>query len=189
MATHTRAALRQANAERPDAEYALVAGLYVAALFTPVVMLGLARALADAAILYIGFLGAVTGITIVAGWAVSRTAGLAVSLGRRDATWLLVVVPFAWFVGVFGAAAVVGAEPPGIAVLLAMIATGGGLFLGLILTTMSRTRHAAAALEGSDDLAQWEARWPPRWRRVSVGVAVIGVIVRISRTWMLLSRH
>lgn len=176
MATHTRAALCQTNAERPDAEYALVAGLYVAALLTPVVMLGLARAIADAAILYISFLGAVTGITIVAGWAVSRTAGLAVSLGRRDVTWLLAVVPFAWFVSVFGTAGIVGIEPPGIAVLLAMVTTGGGLFLGLILITMSRTRHAAAVLKGSDDLAQWEARWPPRWRRVSVGVAIIASV-------------
>lgn len=180
MATYTRATLRQPNAERPDAQYAFVAGLYAAALFAPAVMLGLSRVIDDAAVLYIGFLVAVTGITAVAGWVVSWTPGLAVSLGRRDANWLLAAVPFAWFLGVFGVTAVVGIEPPGIAVLLAMIATVGGLFLGLILITMSRTRHAAAALEGVDDIAQWEARWPPRWRHVSIGGAVVGGIAGVA---------
>ena len=68
MATHTEAALRQPKAERPNLEYAFVAGLYVACLVVPALVIALSRVFADAAILYVGFLVAVTGVTAVAGW-------------------------------------------------------------------------------------------------------------------------
>lgn len=40
MAAHARTAPYSPNAERPDAQYAFVAGLYAATLFAPVVVLG-----------------------------------------------------------------------------------------------------------------------------------------------------
>jgi hypothetical protein len=80
-------------AGRPDGEYAFVAGLYVAALLAPALVLLLASVRSDAAVLYVGFLLAVAGVTAVAGWVVSRVPGLAIRLGRRDAVWLLVVPP------------------------------------------------------------------------------------------------
>lgn len=164
----------QPNAKRPDATYAFVAGLYAAALFAPALVLALSRVVADAGALYVGFLVAVAGVTAVAGWLVARTPGLAVALGRRDAAWLLVVVPFAWFGGAFGGAAV-GVEPPDLAAPLAVVATAGGMLLGIALVSMSRTRHADAALAGATDLAEWEARWPRRLRRAGVGVAAFAV--------------
>ncbi|WP_233745330.1 hypothetical protein [Halobacterium bonnevillei] len=171
MAASTQTAVRRSNAERPDSEYAFVAGLYVAALVAPAVVLALSRVVADAAVLYVGLLVAVTGVTAAAGWAVSRTPGLAVSLGRRDAVWVLVVLPFSWLGGAFGAAAL-GVEPPDIAAPLAVLGTAGGTLLGIALVAMSRTRHASAALEDAVELAEWEARWPRRWRVVAGGVAV-----------------
>lgn len=186
MATHGPVTLRQPNASRPDASYALVAGLYAAALFAPVVVLALSRLVADAAVLYISFLAAVTGVTAVAGWTVSRVPGLAVTLGRHDTVWLLVALPFCWFGGASGAAAV-GVEPPDITAPLAVVGTAGGMLLALVLVSMSRTRYADAVLEQRTDRAEWEARWPRRWRRVAGGVAAsafaastIGIVAAIG---------
>lgn len=172
MAASTRSILGQPSAERPDGEYAFVAGLYVAALTAPALVLAVSRVVADAAILYISLLVAVTGVTAIAGWIVSRTPGLAVILGRHDAVWLLVVLPFGWFAGVFGGAAL-GVEPPDITAPLAVLGTAGGMLLGIILVAMSRTRHANAALEDAIELVEWEARWPRRWRRIAGGVSIM----------------
>ena len=90
MATHMRTAMGQADAERPGPEYAFVAGLYVAALVVPALVIGLSRVVGDAALLYVGFLIAVAGVTAVAAWAISKIPGFAVQLGRHDAVWLLV---------------------------------------------------------------------------------------------------
>jgi hypothetical protein len=172
MATHTRRTLGQSSAERPDGLYVLVAGLYVAAFLAPALVLGLSRVVTDAAVLYVGFLVAVAGVTAVASGIVSRMSGLAVSLGRHDAVWLLAVLPFCWFGSVFGAVAV-GLEPPNLAVPLAVIGTAGGMLLGIILVAMSRTRYANAAIADTVDLAEWEARWPRRWRRVAGGISLV----------------
>lgn len=179
MATRTGAALRQPNAESPDASYAVVAGLYVAALLAPIAVLVLSRMTSDGGILYVGFLAAVTAIAAVAGWRVSRTPGLAVSLGGHTAAWLLAILPFAWFVGVFGAAAI-GNGPPDITAPLTLVGTGGGMFLGLILTAMSRNRYAAAVLTGAEEFIQWEARWPRRWRRLSLGGMVVAGVAGVG---------
>lgn len=176
MASRTRPARLAATDEPPDTPYALVAGLYAAALLAPAVVLAVSRLVTDGAILYVTLLVAGTGITVVAGWIVSRIAGFAVTLGRYDAVWLLVVLPFSWFVGGFGAAAV-GFNPPDITAPLAVIGTAGGMLLGIGLVAMSRTRNADAILEDSTDIAEWEARWPRRWRRVAGGVAIAAFIL------------
>ena len=176
MATRAGATIRQPDAERPDHEYAFVAGLYVAALVVPALVIALSRVVADAAVLYVGFLVAVTGVTAVAGWVISKTPGVAVRLGRHDAVWMLVALPFGWFAGVFGADALrIG--PLAIAIPLAVISTAGGMLLGIILVAMSRTRHADAFLEGAIEFGEWEARWPRRWRRVSGGVMICAFTV------------
>lgn len=176
MTASTRSAPGRSNAERPDGEYAFVAGLYVAALVAPALVIALSRFITDTAVLYIGALVAVTCVTVVAGWAVSRTPGFAVSLGRHDAVWLLVVLPFIWFGGVFGAAAL-GIEPPDIAVPIAVLGTAGGMLSGIMLVAMSRTRSANAALEDTVELVAWEARWPQRWRRIAGGISVLAFTV------------
>lgn len=171
MATHVGSRLGQPDAERPDGQYAFVAGIYVAVLLAPALVLAQSAIVDGAAALYVGFLVAVTIVTGVAGWIVARTPGLAVSLGRRDAVWLLVAVPFAWIGGAFGAVTV-GLDPPGLAVVLGMVGTAGGALLGVLLVSMSRTRHANAALANAVERATWDARWPRRWRRIGGGVSV-----------------
>jgi len=168
----THSVLGWSSSERLDGEYAFVAGLYVAALTAPALVLAVSRVIADAAVLYISLLVAVTGVTAVAGWIVSRTPGMAVTLGRHDAVWLLVVLPFGWFGGVIGGAAL-GVEPPAIAAPLAVIGTAGGMLLGITLVAMSRTRHANAALKDAIELVEWDARWPRRWRRIAGGISIV----------------
>jgi len=179
MATRTGTAVDLPTAEPPDAPYAIVAGLYVAALLAPAVVLALSAFVTDAGLLYISVLATGTVLTVLAGWGVSRTAGIAVSLGRHTATRLLAVLPFAWGGGIVALTAIWG-NPPGIAVLLATLGAIGGMFLGLILTGMSRNRYAAAVLTDAEEIAQWEARWPRRWRRVAVGGAVVTSIASLA---------
>lgn len=81
MAGQTKAVLNRTPAKRPDTQYALVAGLYAGPLLGPALVLAVSGVVSDAAILYITLLVAVAGITAVAGWLVSRTAGFAVVLG------------------------------------------------------------------------------------------------------------
>lgn len=176
MATHSTAQPDRRDAERPDAAYALVAGLYVAALLAPAVVAALSAITSNAAALYVGLLGAATGVAVAAGWLVSRIPGLAVDLGRRGASRLLVVVPFVWTAVAFVALAAVGVDIPAAVSLLGIVSAVGGAFLGTTLLAMSRTRHAAVELAAAAELVRWEARWPPRWRRASVGAAVVGVV-------------
>jgi MFS family permease len=172
MATHAEAGVREPDTERPDHEYAFVTGLYVASLVVPALVIALSRVVAVVAVLYVGFLVAVAAVTVVAGWASSKTPGFAVRLGRHDVVWVLVALPFGWFGGVFGADALY-IDPPTIAIPLAIFATAGGMLLGIVLVAMSRTRHADAVLEGATEVVEWEARWPRRWRRVAGAVSVV----------------
>lgn len=59
MVASTRSILGQPNAERPDGEYAFVAGLYVVVLAAPALVLAVSRVVADVAVLYISLLVAV----------------------------------------------------------------------------------------------------------------------------------
>lgn len=166
------AARGTATTPRRDWTYASVAGLYVAAFLAPASTLVLSQVTGDAATLYVGFLVAVTTVTAIAGWATTKARGLAVRLGGTDAVWVLVVLPFAWFGGVI-AGTFVGLDLPRIAAPLGVFGTGAGMFLGIVLVGMSRTRHADAALAGARSITTWEARWPRSWRRVATGGAIL----------------
>lgn len=172
MAEQTPDVPEQTASRRSDALYVLIAGLYVGVLATPAVMVALASSVTDAAGLYVGFLVALAALSGIAGLIVFRVPTIAVRLGRTDAVWFLVVLPFGWIVGVLGAPAV-GIDPPTIAVLGAVVGTAGGMFLGIALVGMSRTRHAVAAVEDTTEHVVWEARWPERWRRLATGVLVV----------------
>jgi hypothetical protein len=179
MATRTETALRPSSAGCPDSSYAVAAGLYVAVVVAPMVVLGLSGITSSAAVLYLSLLGAIAGVAAIAGWGVSRSRGLAVTIGRTVLAWFLPIVPFAWFVGVFGAS-VVGWELPDVAFPLTVIGTGGGAFLGIILLGMSRSRYTKAVLSETVELAQWEARLPQRWRYVAIAGMVATGILGIS---------
>ncbi|MCO8244791.1 MULTISPECIES: hypothetical protein [unclassified Haladaptatus] len=176
MATRTESRIDRPNGERPDTLYAFVAGLYVAILLTPIPVLGVSTVTADGGILYVSYLCSITVFAAIAGWLISHTDGLAVRLGRHDMIWLLGTVPFLPFLGVFAVAAGIGATPPGIAVVLAIVTMAGGIFTGLPLVTMSRNRYSTAALADSTEIIEWEARWPKRWRWFSVGAMGIAII-------------
>jgi hypothetical protein len=149
------------------------------------VVLVLARVVTDAAVLYSSSLVVVACLTVSVGWTVSRIRGLAVELGRRDAAWLLGVLPFGWAGGLFGATSL-GLSLPSIAVPLAILGTGGGAFFAVVLVSMSRTRHADAALEEMTRSVEWEARYPRRWRQialvVALGLLAVGVVQFAARS-------
>jgi hypothetical protein len=180
MSTSAHTAPGRADASRPDGPYALVAGLYVSAHLVPLVLLVVSGVVTDAGALYVSFLLAVTGVTALSGWVVSRLPGLAVRVGRHDAAWLLVAVPFVWFLGAYGGFGLVGLDPPALVALLSVLGIGGGMLCGILLVPMSRTRHANAATDGATELVAWEARWPRGWRRtgrvVSLGAFAVGAV-------------
>ncbi|WP_318568300.1 hypothetical protein [Salinigranum marinum] len=159
---------------RPDPQYAFVGGLYLAALLTPAAILVASIVVQNAAALYVGFLGVWAAVTVLAGWGISRTRGFAVRLGRSDASWLFVVVPFVVFGGAFVTLGF-GERVPRTVVPLAMVTMITGVLFGLPFVVMSRTRHADDASAGATEFARWEARWPPRWRRLAVGAMLLGL--------------
>jgi hypothetical protein len=185
MATQAQPTGGRTSVDRPDISYSIVAGLYGGVLLVPLVALVLARVVTEAAVLYVCSLVVVACLIVSVGWAVSRIRGLAVELGRRDAAWLLGVLPFGWAGGLFGATSL-GLSLPAIAVPLAILGTGGGALFGIMLVSMSRTRHADAALERATRSAEWEARYPKRWRHVALvvalGLVALGVVQFVARS-------
>jgi hypothetical protein len=162
----------RSTAASPDGAYAVVAGCYVAALLTPAAMVVLAQFLHSAGGRYVGFLCTVAGVAAAAGLLVARTPGLAVRLGRHPATRLLALVPLLWVGGLVGVA-VLDSPVSSSALLVAGLCGVAGAVLGLVLSTMSRNRYAAACLVGVERRVEWEARWPRRWRRASLVIVVV----------------
>jgi hypothetical protein len=185
MATQAQPSGSRTSVDRPDTPYSIVGGLYGAALLVPAVVLVLARVVTDAAVLYVCSLVVVACLTVSVGWSVSRIRGLAVEFGRRDAAWLLGVLPFGWASGLFGATSL-GFSLPAIAVPPAILGTGGGALFGIVLVSTSRTRHVGATLEETTQSAEWEARYPRRWRQLALvvvlGLLVVGVVQFAARS-------
>lgn len=162
---------------RPDPIYALVAGLYGCALLAPLGFIALAETITGVGLFTVGVFATVTVVTAVVGSAAARTPGLAVEIGRHRFAWLLAVVPIALF-----ALLICGIATDIIPLsvdsdvgwwLLGLIA---GTFLGLLLVGMSRTRYANARLSDVTDLAQWNAWFPRRRRRIVNAILVIGFL-------------
>jgi hypothetical protein len=153
MTTRTEPGVGRLYEGRTDVEYALVAGFYAALSLSPLLGVGLSALDAGVAMSYLGFLGAVAVVAAIVGSCSARTPGLAIGIGRRDASWLLAALPIGWFLGAFGGTAV-GVEPPDLVVALSVLAAGVGGLLGTLLVTMSRTHHAAAMLAGADEYAR-----------------------------------
>lgn len=172
MASSTSNVSERTLAPRPDAVYGFVCGLYGSSLLTPGIMLALSQYFDDAAVLYGGFLASLAVCSALIGWVVSRMSGVAVKLGSTDAVWVLLVLPFGWFGGIFGAASLWSSPPP-IAIPLSIFGTGGGVFLGILLVVMSRSRHAVYVLEDALELVEWEARWPARWRKLGTVILIV----------------
>lgn len=155
-----------------DFLFALVGGLYVTSIVFPAIMFLIARAVTNAAVLYVSFLLIVFGLTALSGWSLSRISGIATRIGARDKAWLLAVLPAVWITGMYLATSI-GVEPPSIMAPLTGFGTAFGLFLGLALVGMSRTRYVQHLVDAGDVEFEWEARWPPRWRRVASVVSIL----------------
>lgn len=164
---------------RPDHEYAIVAGLYVAALLAPTVLIAVAPSLSGPATHYVGLLVATTVIAVLAGLFVSRVDGIAVRVGRHAACWLLAVLPIVWFIGVL-AAVEPAVDPPAGSVMAPILGAAGGTLLGLLLARMSRNRYTAARLVDTVTFGRWEARWPRRWRYTAIAIAALATAVGLG---------
>lgn len=162
---------------RPDPIYALVVGLYGCAILAPLGIIVLTTAIGNAALLTFGGFATITLVTAVVGSAAARTPGIAVVIGRHRFAWLLAVVPIAWFgLLVGGAEAGIAPWSVGSVVGWSLLGMIPGLFLGLLLVGMSRTRHANVYLSDATDLAQWEAWFPRRRRRIVDAILVVGFL-------------
>ena len=159
-----------------DFLFAFVGGLYVTALVFPSIMFPISRMVADAAALYVSFLVLVFTLTAVSGWALSEVDGIAQRIGATSLVWLLAVVPAGWITGTYGASSV-GFQLPTIMAPLSVFSTAFGMFLGIALVGMSRTRYTKHLVDADDIEFEWEARWPSRWRRVATAVSILAFSV------------
>lgn len=165
-----------ASTRPSDPVFGIAAGLYLALLLSPAVLLFVSVADAnDPATLYGAFLatGAVT--LALTGLVFSRRPGLVPRLGSSRLTWLPALL---------GVVAAGGA--------LASFEFGGGVsvlgvFLGLFAAlvglpvgALAHSRYAAAVLERAPEQAVFESGWPDRARKrlftvVGVAAALSGV--------------
>lgn len=166
--------------ERPDTFFGLVAGLYVAALVSPALLVTVAVWLtSDPALLYVGLLGIVTAVTGLAGWRVSRWRGLAEGLGRTSLAWLLPLLGLLSVGGYFAVATVIDAAS---GVAIAGFFTGMlAMLLGFGLLAMSRTRYAKAVVDEDTIELEFEAAWPER-RRLWVMTVAVALLVASAVT-------
>lgn len=128
---------------KPDALFALVCGLYLAAIGGPPAMIAARGAIADVGLLYGLLLAVLTTVTVFGTLAVRRVAGLAGTLGRTRLAWWLAAGPAVVGVGPFGLRAA-GLVPIGTPA--AVLAAFGGLAagaLGFVVVSMATTRAGA----------------------------------------------
>ncbi|WP_181684957.1 hypothetical protein [Halorhabdus salina] len=160
---------------RVDVTYALVGGLYVAALITPAALAFVVQSgIESAAAMYVAFLAIVTATTIGTAIVVRRVTGLPERLGRTSRRWAFAAVACVT-AGGYLVGGELGAFPFETAVLAAYIAVLFGGLLGLLLAEMSRTRYVNAIVADEPVDCEWEAGWPRRWRisTVAIGLAMI----------------
>ncbi len=151
----------------PDDVFALVSGLYVAAVVVPVALAWLLGTVSGAGTLFLVALGGGTVVLTGVALAVRRVSGLDYRLGARRGRWWLVFAPLAVVVVAGGSRAVATAGNVEESTLLfGLVALAGGVLLGSVLAMMARTRYARAVEEGVETLAEWRAAWPPGRRRL-----------------------
>lgn len=183
--------------EQLDGRFGLVAGLYVAALLSPALLLIVVQRLQVAswpvALGSLGAVGAVLTVTVTR--IVSRQGEL---VAWFDSAWIAVLIPavgilpmglyfFHFFL--FVAFAVTDLQADSAAHLVGFI----GFFLGIVATSlgsclvlMARTRLANATVDDADIAVEWRAGWPQRARlKLMVGtLAVVGLLAGLA-VWQL----
>jgi hypothetical protein len=183
--------------ERPDVFFGLVAGLYVAALVSPAVVLAVGVLVSvDAGVLHVGLLASLTVVTAGVAWGVGRWPGFAEWLGSSRLSWLLPVagfgamIAYAWPAFLFLATTIAGLPTGGAAsavgvtgFLLGVVA----ILLGSALRVMARNRLVDALVGDETARAEWQAGWPRRRRMWVQGdaavVMVLVVLVMLVSLW------
>jgi hypothetical protein len=161
--------------DRPDDVFAVVVGLYVAALAAPIVVAVAARYVADAAALYSLFLAVALAVTILAAFVARRRRGLPERLGATRRRWLLALVGPALVALAGGVVLVAGSQSTADAV-LGIVASGGGFVLGAVLGVMARSRYAKAVTARDPERRSWRAGWSDRRQRPLKGLAVAAAV-------------
>jgi len=176
----SRLALQVADptpARRSDPVFGIAAGLYLALLLSPAVLLVVSVAgWSDPALLYGTFLATGVGALALAGVVFSRWPGFAPRLGSSRVAWLPAVLGVVVAVGSLAAfnAHLLGGGLSVIGAFLGLFAALGGLALG----GLARSRYATAVLEDVAEETTVEAGWPtPARNRL---YAVAGVLAGLS---------
>ena len=179
--------------EQLDGRFGLVAGLYVAALLSPALLLivipWLGLSSWPIALGSLGVVGAV--LTATVAWIVSQQSEL---VAWFDSAWIAVLVPavgvlpmglYLFHFFLFVAFAVTDLQADTAANLVGFI----GFFLGIVATSlgeylvlMARTQLANATVDDTDVAVEWTAGWPRRarlWLMVGI-LTVIGLLVGLA---------
>jgi len=170
--------------ERLDTRFGVVAGLYVAALIAPALLLVVVKRLQlGSESTAIGLLGAVVTVcTAVVAWQVTRRGGI---VAWFNSTWTALLVPavgiiplfvYFWYVFLFIAFTVTDLQPESAANLIGFAGFLSGIAatcLGTALVQMARARIVDETVVDSDVRVEWTAGWPRRDRvRVAIGTLV-----------------
>lgn len=183
--------------ERLDWRFGLVAGIYVAALLSPALVLVVGQRLElTSRFAVLGTLGAVgTVLTAAVARAVSRWGEL---VGWFDSAWVAVLLPVVGAVPMalylfdaflFLALTVTDLQADSVATLVGFVGFLLGIAaasLGSFLVLMGRTRLAHATVDDTEVTAEWTAGWPRRARlRLMTGaLAVAGLLAGLA-IWQL----
>lgn len=173
MSPSTLQAADLTPARRSDPVFGVAAGVYLALLLSPAVLIAVSVAgWSDPALLYGTFLATGVGALALAGLVFSRRPGLVPRLGSSRLAWLPAVLGV-----VVAAGALVTFEYGGgisvIGVFFGLFATLCGCLLG----ALARSRYASAVLAGAAEQLSFDAGWPagPRNRLYAVAGVVAGL--------------
>jgi hypothetical protein len=167
---------------RPDTLFAFVAGLYVALLASPALILAVALLVtASEPIAYVGLLLTIPAVVAVGSVAVQRWRGLPERLGATLLAWVLPLVALPAAVLYF-AVGVTDAVPPaasGVGMAGFFSGLGAGV-VGVFLVVMSRTRYARAAVDETTVACTWKAGWPRRRMRIVWALAGLAILANLA---------
>lgn len=183
--------------DRLDARFGVVAGLYVAALLAPALLLVVVqRFRLSSELVALGLLGAVGMVcTAVVAWRVTRWGGV---VAWFNSTWAALLVPAVGVIPVFGyffyvilsiAFAVSELQPESAVSLVGF----SGFLLGIVaaclgsaLVYMARARLVNATVEDGDVRVEWTAGWPRRdGAKFAIGtLGVVGLLYGLT-LWQL----
>ncbi|SFR93632.1 PH domain-containing protein [Halomicrobium zhouii] len=158
---------------RSDPVFGIAAGLYLALLLSPAVLLAVSvTGWTEPGVLYGTFLVTGVGALALAGLVFSRHPGLVPRLGSSPLAWLPAVMGVVVAAGALATFEYAG----GLSVLGAFFGLFAAL-VGTLLGALARSRYANAVLEDAAEQLAFEAGWPqgPRNRVYAVAGVVAGL--------------